>query len=86
MFKLDRWLVHCYIDGSRAFLALLDVKGDTITLIQRFETNSIDAWMMFKHIRAIFLLDESKTFTGIKPLNNSAIHGYILLPKYFQKF
>jgi len=65
-------------------LALLDVEGHSITFIKRFETNSIDTGMMNKYIRTIFLFDESKSFSRIKPLYNSICHNDILLSKYFQ--
>ena len=35
-------LNYSYVGSSRAFGSLFDVKGDLITLIKRFETNSID--------------------------------------------
>jgi hypothetical protein len=37
-----------------------------------------------KDIRSIFLLNESKSFLVVKPLNSSINHNNILLSKYFQ--
>jgi hypothetical protein len=40
--------------------------------------------MMNKHIRPVFLLNESKPFSVIKPLNSSINHNDILLSWNFQ--
>jgi hypothetical protein len=40
--------------------------------------------MVHKHIRSVFLLNETETFSVIKPLYSSIYHTDILLPKYFQ--
>jgi hypothetical protein len=42
--------------------------------------------MVNKHIRSIFLLNESKSFAVIKPLNNSIRHDTILLLRIFKNF
>jgi len=76
-------LFHGHIGSSRTLLSLLDVKGHAITFTEGFKTGRIDCAMMNKYIRSIFLLDESKTFVVIKPLNSSICHFIILLSKNF---
>ncbi len=58
----------------RSFLALFDVKGHPVSLIERFESRFVDAGMMKGYIRAIFLGDKTVTFligghlpTGFNP-------------------
>jgi len=76
-------LIHGHIGSRRTFLSLLDVKGHAITFAEGFKTGRINCTMMHKYIRSIFLLDESKTFVVIKPLNGSICHYIILLSKNF---
>src|SRR5690606_9355205 len=51
----------------RAFLALSNSKGYTLTFSQSFETSTGDGFEMCKHIRAAFTLDKTKTFCFVEP-------------------
>jgi len=77
-------LNHSDICSGRAFLPLLYIKGNSIAFIEGFKTVCIDCRMMNKHIRSVFLLNESEPFMVAKPLNSSIGHDNILLSKYFQ--
>jgi hypothetical protein len=58
---------------------LLNVKGDSVTVIEGFETGRIDCRMMNKYVFTIFLLNESKSLAIVEPLNCSIGHDNILL-------
>ena len=75
----DTVLYNRDIYCSKAFLPILYVKRDLITLIKRLESGWIDPWMMNKHIRPILLLNEAKAFVVIKPLNHSISYSDIPL-------
>ena len=64
---------------GRTFGTLLNVKGNVVAVIKRFETGCIDSTVMDKYIRAIFLLDEAVAFAAIKPFYNSINHCSFLL-------
>ena len=66
-------------------MSLLYVKGNSVAFIEGFKTVCIDWRMMNKHIRSVFLLNESEPFMVIKPLNSSIGHDNILLSKNFQR-
>ncbi len=72
-------LNYSYINCGRSFFAFFNVKGNAVVFIERFETGCIDAGMMNKYIRSIFLLDKSVPFTAVKPFYNSISHRDILL-------
>ena len=55
-------LNHGYIGGRGTLGPLLYVEGNTIAFIECFEASCIDAGMMDKYIRTIFLLDKSVAF------------------------
>jgi hypothetical protein len=84
--RKSRGLVESDIRSGRAFRAILYIKGNPVSFIERLETFCIDSGMMNKHIRSTLLLNESKSFAVIKPFNNSISHNNILLSKYFQYF
>jgi hypothetical protein len=67
------------IHSTKAFLALLDIKGNPVAFFQGFESGCIDCGMMNKHILAALLLDESEPFLVAKPLDGSIGHNNILL-------
>jgi len=79
LFTQNIRLNHSDICCGRTFLSLLYVKGNSVTFIERFKTVCIDCRMMNKHIRSVFLLNESEPFMVIKPLNSSIGHDNILL-------
>jgi hypothetical protein len=80
-FKLEKAeLDNGYIDSSRSFLTLLNIKGNTIAFLEAFKAGCIDGGMMNKHIFAVFLLNKAKTFGIIKPFDNSISHSDTLLP------
>ena len=62
-----------------AFLSLLDVKRNLVTVIEGFESGCIDCRVVDEHISAVFMLDESKSFLVAKPFNSSISHVNILL-------
>jgi len=79
-------LDHGHIHSRKAFGALFGVKGHTIAFIQTFKAVCVDGGMMNKHIWPTFLLDESKAFLVVKPLNCSICHANILLSYEFSRF
>ena len=60
-------LGYGHIGSRRAFCPLLNLKRDAVTFIERLEAVRIDCVVMHKHIRSVFLLDESITFAVIEP-------------------
>ena len=60
-------------------MSLFYIKGNLVAFIEGFKTSGIDSGMMNKHIRSVFLLNESESFSVIKPLNSSIRHNNILL-------
>jgi hypothetical protein len=82
----NQTLDNGYIDGRRTFLALLDIKGNTIAFIKRPETGCIDRGVMDKYVRSVFLLDEAEAFAGVKPFYDSIGHALTLLSKKISKF
>jgi hypothetical protein len=75
----DKKLDYRYVCRGRTFLTLLDIKCNLVAFIQRFETARIDGGMMYKNIWSVFLLNEAKSFTIIKPFNSSIGHDNNLL-------
>lgn len=71
------YLKYSYIQSSGAFLALPNVEGNSISLLQGFETLRIDVRMVDKYIRAIFLLNEPKPFFVVEPFHCALSHGKI---------
>ncbi len=67
-------LDHGHVRSGRSFGSLLDVKGNTVTFAERFESGGVDSRMMDEYIRPIFLLDKTKTLAVIKPLHNTVCH------------
>ncbi len=60
-----QWLyVHC----SRAFITLLDVKANSLTLIKRLEAFALNGTEMDKNIPALIILNEAKPFFLVEPL------------------
>jgi len=55
-------------------LALLDVKGNFVTFVERFEPRFVDAGMMNEYIRAIFLLDKAVSPLIVEPFYNTTGH------------
>jgi hypothetical protein len=81
LLKFDPKLDDVYIDSRRAFLALLDVKRNTVTFIKRPETGRVDRCVMNEYVRSVFLLDEAEAFAGVKPFYDSICHAHTLLSK-----
>lgn len=78
-FVIQRCLNYGNIDGGGSFFALLNVEGHFVTLIEGFETASIDTGMMNEDVRTVLLLNEAITFGVIKPFHNSIGHSDTLL-------
>jgi hypothetical protein len=74
-------LDHRDVDCRGAFLALLDLEAHAVAFIQRPETARIDGGMMNKHVRTVFLFDETKPLAVVKPLYYAFCHGDFLLVK-----
>jgi hypothetical protein len=68
---------------SRAFTPLLYLKCNLVAFIERLEPFCIDCGEMNEYIRTIFLLDEAKAFSVIKPLYGSISHSDTLLYSIF---
>jgi len=62
-------------------LTLLYVKGNSITFVKSLKSGRIDSGMMNKHIRSIFLFNETVAFTAVKPFYNASSHSDTLLSK-----
>ena len=69
------WLNDRYIYRGRSFCALLNVKGDVVSFIERFKTGCVDSRMMYKYIRSIFLFNETVAFFFVEPLYSSIRHS-----------
>jgi len=67
------------VDGSRPFLALLDVERHFVSFIQGFEPGGVDPGIMNEYIRPFFLLDKSIPLAAIKPFYNACSHSDTLL-------
>ena len=64
MMALLQWLyVHC----GRSLFALLNVKANSLTLIQRLKAFALNGAEVDKHIPSFIILDEAKPFLA-KPL------------------
>jgi hypothetical protein len=70
-----------YVGGGRSFRPLDDLKGDPVTFVERPKSRCIDTAMMDKHVRPIFLLNESVAFAAVKPLYYAVYHAGTLLSK-----
>ena len=79
----NRNLNYSHICSGWTFLPLLYIKGNSVAFIEGFETVCIDCWMMNKHIRSVFLLNEFEPFSIVKPLNSSFRHWDTLLSRNF---
>ena len=65
MMLLLQWLyVHC----GRSLFALLNVKANSLTLIQRLEAFALNGAEVDKHVPSFIILDEAKPFFLVKPL------------------
>ena len=64
MFLLQWLYVHC----GRSLFALLDVKANSLTLIQCLEAFALNGAEVDKYIPAFIILDEAKPFFLVKPL------------------
>jgi hypothetical protein len=65
MMALLQWLyVHC----GRSLFALLNVKANSLTLIQRLKAFALNGAEVDKHIPSFIILDEAKPFFLVKPL------------------
>jgi hypothetical protein len=64
MLLLLQWLyVHC----GRSLFPLLNVKANSLTLIQRLEAFALNGAEVDKHIPSFIIFDEAKPFFLVKP-------------------
>ncbi len=56
-------------------MALLDVKGNPVALLERFEPRFVDAGMMNEDIRTVFLFDEAVSFIIDEPFDHTVSRG-----------
>jgi len=77
--ELNAGHVHC----GRAFFPLLNLKGDTVTFVQRLETAAINSREMNEHVRAVLLLNEAVPFLLVEPLDGPICHNVNLLSSEF---
>jgi hypothetical protein len=66
--SLLRW---GYILGLRPFLTLCHLHSDFLAFPQCFAAGAVNCTMVYKNIFATFLLNKSKTFFIIEPLNGT---------------
>jgi hypothetical protein len=64
---------HNDIRGLRSFLTLGYSELNLLAFNECFETGSGNSAEMCEHIRAVFLLDETKTFAFVEPLDFSSL-------------
>ncbi len=64
-----------HIHRRRPLLALLNIGGHPISLLERFEPRFLDAGMMNEYIRAVFLFDEAVSFIIDEPFDNTVSRG-----------
>ena len=83
---LKKELDHGYVCCRGALGPLLNIKGHSVAFIQRFKAACIDAGVMYKYIRPVFLLDKTVAFFAVKPFHNSIRHRDTLLVKKFSRF
>ena len=62
LFRLYQALYRYNVFRLRAFLALADSEFDFLTFGQGFETLGLYCAEVHKYVRAVFLLDKTKTF------------------------
>jgi len=75
-FTLD----FAYIGRLRAFLTLGDFKAYAVSLGKRFETVTLDFGKVNEYVRAVVLLDETKTFCVVKPFYCTFCHFFLHIP------
>jgi hypothetical protein len=73
------------IGGRKPLGSLLDVEGDAVAVIERFEAAGVDRRVVHEDVIAVFLLDKSKTFSVVEPLYCSIGHEHYLLSISFQR-
>ncbi len=57
-----------YVTGGGAFLALLDVERDALTLVQGLEPVNLDRTVMNEHVFPVIHLDKPEAFLITEPL------------------
>lgn len=62
-------------------MALHNIKADPVAFSQRLEAFSLNSREVNEHIGAIVLLDETKTFCVIEPLNCTFCHFSSSFPR-----
>jgi hypothetical protein len=77
--KLD----HRDVIGSRTLGTFNDVEGHLVAFTEGFEAGCVDCRVVHKHIRAVFLLNETEAFLVIEPLYGTIAHRAILLSLKF---
>lgn len=82
---LKKELDHGYVCCRGALGPLLNIKGHSVAFIQRFKAACIDAGVMYKYIRPVFLLDKTVAFFAVKPFHISIRHRDTLLVKKILK-
>ena len=61
----------------RTFLALSYSELNALAFGQGFEAGALDSAEVSEHVRAVFLLDKTKTFSFVEPLNGTGGSGHI---------
>lgn len=80
-------LHNCYVGSSRSFGSLNNLKGNPIAFVERPEPVCVNAGMMNKYIRSVFLLNKAVTLTAVEPFYDAVNHGQrTLLSKKFSCF
>ena len=78
------------ITGLQAFITLIDIKFNRLTIAQRAMAFAPDRTKMDKHVFAIVPCDKTKPFTGIEPFDatllpdaGSDLAAWLFLPGRF---
>jgi hypothetical protein len=82
-FLLIGILYNRYIDGTGALVALLDIKTEPLTFIQRSESGPLDCTVMNKYITALITFDKTESLFLIKPLHFTFCQNRTLLSQLF---
>jgi hypothetical protein len=68
------------VSRLRTFLAFSYVKAYTISFSERLETVALDLGKVYKYVRTVVLLNETKTLCVVEPLYCTFCHFFLHVP------
>ena len=60
--------------GLHSLSAFYQIVGNSLALIQRFESLALDSGEMNEYVLSVLTSDETITFFSIEPLNSALVH------------